>query len=451
MHEELSLQNHWNGLAARARRLDCDSRRAVRGSIGRKVARFSQHCARVRIGTSGSGASVSTSSAPSAMGGRTTEEKLRVAEALEGLPELARELREGTTSWSHGARAFAGGYARHQSAPGSTPRAAAPFREIEHRVAGHAPGDRPDDPCDASRRRPALRFEVSAETFATFGEAMTKLRRETGASLDDDAALLLLARRALEGPSDEGRANYQIAVTVCDACGRGWQEGRGERIEVGRRRGRSSSLRRATRGKRRGGRPRGRGRPARSAGCDPRGQEKGDAPRRGTLRGPGMSTGRVRRRAPRGCPRSEGGDHDPESLIVLCAAAPPGCSPRTARDRGSAVDGPRLSSRRWHAVRRRPFAQVTSRSTKRRFARFGRWDFEKERNRRGLETVRAGATVGKHHRSRPSTEGARRIEPEGANALSAPRRQGSNVRLRANATRSTRPQRATSGAGAAVK
>jgi hypothetical protein len=28
-----------------------------------------------------------------------------------------------------------------------------------------------------------------------------------------------IARRALGGPNDDGRASYQIAVTRCDACG----------------------------------------------------------------------------------------------------------------------------------------------------------------------------------------------------------------------------------------
>src|SRR5438445_132579 len=41
------------------------------------------------------------------------------------------------------------------------------------------------------------------------------------------------AGRGRSGPEDAGRANYQVALTVCDACGRGWQEGRGERVEVG--------------------------------------------------------------------------------------------------------------------------------------------------------------------------------------------------------------------------
>jgi hypothetical protein len=78
-------------------------------------------------------------------------------------------------------------------------------------VAGHRPGDRPDDRADPSLRRHVLRMDVSAETFATFREAMSKLRRDAGEPLDDDAAMLLLSRLALGGPTDEARANYQVA------------------------------------------------------------------------------------------------------------------------------------------------------------------------------------------------------------------------------------------------
>jgi hypothetical protein len=99
-------------------------------------------------------------------------------------------------------------------------------------VAGHKPGDQPSDPRQTSLARHVLRFDVSADTFATFGEAMLTLRREAGGSLDDDAALLALARHALGGPTDAGRASYQIALTVCEGCGRGWQQGQGEQIEV---------------------------------------------------------------------------------------------------------------------------------------------------------------------------------------------------------------------------
>jgi len=77
-----------------------------------------------------------------------------------------------------------------------------------------------------------LRLEVSGEALATFREAMAKMRREAGEALDDDAAVLLLCRQALEGPRDDGRSSYQVALTVCEHCRRGMQQGRGELVEV---------------------------------------------------------------------------------------------------------------------------------------------------------------------------------------------------------------------------
>jgi hypothetical protein len=90
----------------------------------------------------------------------------------------------------------------------------------------------PSAPKTAGAERHVLRFEVSGEVLATFREALTKLRRDADGSLDDDAALLLMARHVLGGPADEGRASYQVAMTVCEACQRTTQTGRGEAVEV---------------------------------------------------------------------------------------------------------------------------------------------------------------------------------------------------------------------------
>jgi hypothetical protein len=63
-------------------------------------------------------------------------------------------------------------------------------------------------------------------------EAFTKIRRDACESLDDDAALLMMARAVLRGSRDEGRASYQIALAVCEHCQRGRQEGAGESTPV---------------------------------------------------------------------------------------------------------------------------------------------------------------------------------------------------------------------------
>jgi hypothetical protein len=76
-------------------------------------------------------------------------------------------------------------------------------------------------------------MEVAGETLATFREARGRLEREVGHALDDDAVLLLMARQALGGPTDDGRASYQVALTVCARCGQGYQHGHGELVAVG--------------------------------------------------------------------------------------------------------------------------------------------------------------------------------------------------------------------------
>jgi len=163
---------------------------------------------------------------------RWTEERVRVAEALGHLPELAQALRDGALSWSVARELTRVASAENEAdwlhaATGRT------CRDVEELVAGRKLGDGPRGAADPALRRHVLRMEVSAETFATFREAIGKLRREAGESLDDDSALLLLARCALGGPVDEGRAGYQVALTVCEACKKGWQEGRGEQVLVG--------------------------------------------------------------------------------------------------------------------------------------------------------------------------------------------------------------------------
>jgi hypothetical protein len=162
---------------------------------------------------------------------RLTLEKLRVAQALDGLPQLAAALREGNVSWSSVrelTRVATGATERDwlEASRGRT------VREIEKLVSGHRPGDLPSDANDWRVERHVLRFEVSAEVLASFREAQAKLRRDAGGPLDDDAALLLMARHVLGGPTDDGRASCQIALTVCEACARATQTGLGEALQI---------------------------------------------------------------------------------------------------------------------------------------------------------------------------------------------------------------------------
>jgi hypothetical protein len=77
-----------------------------------------------------------------------------------------------------------------------------------------------------------LRFEVSGETLATFREALERVRQRGEDRLDEEAALLLLARESLAGTRNANAAGYQISVTTCDQCRRSFQLAKGELVEV---------------------------------------------------------------------------------------------------------------------------------------------------------------------------------------------------------------------------
>jgi HNH endonuclease len=163
---------------------------------------------------------------------RSTHEKLRVAEALERLPALSRALDEGALNWS-ALRELT------RVANADTEREWLEFsrgktvRQLQDVVAHAKPGDGPDSPRTPGPRRHVLRFEVAPETLALFREASMHLRRHGDRAFDDDALLLAMARSVLGGPTDEGRASYQVTLSVCSECGRTEQRANGQLIEVG--------------------------------------------------------------------------------------------------------------------------------------------------------------------------------------------------------------------------
>jgi HNH endonuclease/RuvA, C-terminal domain len=163
---------------------------------------------------------------------RSTQEKLRVAEALEQLPRLARSLATGAVSWCAARELTRVAVAATEQAWLDAPQGKT-TREIEALVAGKTPGDEPRSTNPEQPRSRVLRFEVAPETFALFREAIHRLRRAAGGSLDDDAALRSMARQVLGGPGDAGRSSYQVSLTVCAACGSAGQQAGGELVPVG--------------------------------------------------------------------------------------------------------------------------------------------------------------------------------------------------------------------------
>ena len=157
-------------------------------------------------------------------------ERLRVADALELLPEIDEALANGRICYS--AVREVTRVAKPHTEKAWLAVAARPLREVEAAVSGRMPGDLPGDRCDPERVRQKLRFEVPAAVFALYRDARQRLELDAGHSLDEDEVLEAMCRAVLGGPDEVGRANYQIALTVCEECGRTWQDGAGRPIEV---------------------------------------------------------------------------------------------------------------------------------------------------------------------------------------------------------------------------
>jgi hypothetical protein len=165
---------------------------------------------------------------------RTAQDRLRVARALGGLPQLSTALADGRLPFS----------AIRELTRVTTPATEAAWvaaatgknlRQIEEIVADHRQGDNPDDPPDPEARTHIVRFELAAETFALLRQARMVVNDEHGQNVSDDAFVGALCSAALEGaPASEptGRAKFQIALTVCRRCQQGWQEGAGAQVTV---------------------------------------------------------------------------------------------------------------------------------------------------------------------------------------------------------------------------
>jgi len=163
---------------------------------------------------------------------RSTQEKLRVAEALETLPGLRAALQEGRLSWSAVRELTRVAVPETETEWLQLARGKS-IRQLEELIAGRRLGDTPSTPPDPSAQLHLLRFEVSAETFALFREAMAELRRRSDIARNDDAALLEMARQILGGPDDEGRSSYQIGINLCPSCNAAQQPANGQLLVVG--------------------------------------------------------------------------------------------------------------------------------------------------------------------------------------------------------------------------
>ena len=164
-------------------------------------------------------------------GPRLASERLRVAEALTQLPAMTMALTEGELCWS-AVRELTRVAVPATEAEWIAAAQGKSMREVEDIVSGRSSGDRPGDPADPALKREVLRLEVTGDGLAAFREARRRIELDVGHSLDDDAFVRMLAHHVLGGPTDAGRAAYQVAMTVCPQCRRGTRDGAGRELAV---------------------------------------------------------------------------------------------------------------------------------------------------------------------------------------------------------------------------
>ena len=244
-------------------------------------------------------------------------ERMRVADALVGLPKLRAAMTAGEIPYS-AARELTRVATTATEEDWLAATARARVREVEDMVRGRRLGDPPDAPPDPAARLHERRFLLTGAALGAYVAARACLETACGHPLTDSEVMEALCAASLAGTAATDPAArqppYQIAITRCPGCARAWVDAAGQTIELS-----ATELARAS--------------------CDAEllGRVGGDAPPRATntipprLRRAVLRRDRGRCRVP-GCtnarfvdvhhvvPRAQGGDHTPSRLAAMCSA-----------------------------------------------------------------------------------------------------------------------------------
>jgi len=187
---------------------------------------------------------------------RSAIERLRVANAIEELPTVEAALEQGTLSFS-GARELTRIVTPETQDAWLEATQDKNVRQIEEMVSGHKPGDLPSDPVDDQLRTKVLRFDVKLDSAALVRDYQKKRARQLGHLIDDDLLIREVFQLALDRLVEErrnqhraevphaesqacepasapttSRPRYQVAVSRCSECRRGWLDAAGTSTRV---------------------------------------------------------------------------------------------------------------------------------------------------------------------------------------------------------------------------
>ena len=164
-------------------------------------------------------------------GAHVAHERMRVARALARLPETAAALSRGELTYS-AVRELTRVAIADTEADWLAASKGKAVNQIERLVAGHQPGDRPDDPTVPDLRPRVVRIELPPEVYALWRQARSVVAAECGSELDDGEFVEAMCRAVIAPGTGAAGPAHQIAYKQCPDCRRATQNGAGREIDV---------------------------------------------------------------------------------------------------------------------------------------------------------------------------------------------------------------------------
>jgi hypothetical protein len=164
-------------------------------------------------------------------GPHAARERMRVARTLAKLPRTTAALARGQLTYSAVRELTRVATAETEGRWLAAVEGMA-VNQIERMVAGHQPGDQPDDPTHPDLRPRVVRIELPPEVYALWRQARSVIAAERGAEISDADLVETLCRGAIKPGTGAEGPSHQIAYQQCPDCRRATQNGAGREIEI---------------------------------------------------------------------------------------------------------------------------------------------------------------------------------------------------------------------------
>jgi hypothetical protein len=164
-------------------------------------------------------------------GPHAARERMRVARTLARLPQTTAALARGELTYS-AVRELTRVATAETEASWLAAAEGKAVNQIERLVAGHQPGDEPDDPTHPDLRPRVVRIELPPEVYALWRQARSVIATERGAEISDADFVESLCRAAISPGTGAEGPTHQIAYQQCPDCRRATQNGAGREIDI---------------------------------------------------------------------------------------------------------------------------------------------------------------------------------------------------------------------------